>query len=148
MEPPVMPRNILRFGAFLILGTLALAGRPAPADDKDKPTLSGTWEKKDAEPKLEFTSKDELTISPHGSNLDFWIECSYAVTKDGLVKAKVTRLGGREDVVEKAKGAVPVGLEFRFKWKVEGDGATLDEVEGKDVEHVKSRLEGGYTKKS
>ena len=73
---------------------------------------------------------------------------SYTVTKDGLVKAKITRLGGSEDVVKKAKGSVPVGLEFRFKWKVDGDKATLDDLDGKDVEQVKQHLEGEYTKKS
>ena len=51
-------------------------------------------------------------------------------------------------MVEKVKGSVPVGLEFRFKWKVEGDKATLDDLDGKDVEHVKERLQGEYTKKS
>ena len=47
-----MPRNTLRYGTLLVCGVLALAGRPAPADDgkgdKEKPTLSGTWENKDA----------------------------------------------------------------------------------------------------
>ena len=57
-------------------------------------------------------------------------------------------LGGSKDVVEKASGSVPIGLELRFKWKVEGDKATLDELDGKDVEHVKERLQGEYTKKS
>ena len=119
-----MPRNPLRYRTLLVCGVLALACRLAPADDgkgdKDKPIPSGTWEKKDAEPKLEFTGEDKLTIFPHGGNLDFQIDCSYTVTKDGLVKAKITRLGGKEDVVEKAKGSVPVGLEFRVQ--VEGRG--------------------------
>ena len=69
------------------------------------------------------------------------------VTREGLVKAKITRLGGPDDVIEKAKGSVPVGLEFQFKWKVEGEKATLDDLDGKDIEHVKERLEGEYTKK-
>jgi hypothetical protein len=148
-ETRVMRRNTLKFGALLVCGVLALAGRSVPADDGkgDKNKLSGTWEKKEAEPKLEFTGEDKLTIFPHGKNLDFQVECSYTLTKDGLIKAKVTALGGREDVVEKAKGSVPVGLEFKFKWKVEGDVATLDELEGKDVEHMKGVLEGEYAKK-
>ena len=147
-----MLRTPLRYRTLLVCGVLALAGRLALADDgkgdKDKPIPSGTWEKKDAEPKLEFTGEDKLTIFPHGDNLEFQIDCSYTVTKDGLVKAKITRLGGKEDVIEKAKGSVPVGLEFEFKWKVEGDKATLEDLDGKDVEHVKERLEGEYTKKS
>lgn len=116
-------------------------------DDKDKPSLSGSWEKKDAEPKLKFTKEGELTIYPHGDNLNLQIECTYTVTKGGLVKAKVKSLGGEEDVVEKAKNVVPVGMEFEFKWKVDGEAATLDEVDGKDADHVKARLEGDYAKK-
>ena len=46
-----------------------------------------------------------------------------------------------------AAGVVPVGLEFQFKWKVEGDVATLGAMEGKDIDHVKARLEGEYARK-
>ena len=42
---------------------------------------------------------------------------------------------------------MPIGLEFQFQWKVKDDAATLDDLEGKDVEHVKARLEGEYAKK-
>jgi hypothetical protein len=147
-----MPRNSLGSRTLLVCGVLALACRLALADDgkgeKGKPISPGTWERKDAEPKLEFSGEDKLTIFPHGGNVDLQIECSYTVTKDGLVKAKITRLGGPENVIDKVKEAAPVGLEFRFKWKVEGDKATLDDLDGNDVEHVKERLEGEYTKKS
>jgi hypothetical protein len=154
-EPRVMPRIPVRYCTLLVCGVLALAGRPALADDekgdKNKPKLSGTWEKSDAELKLEFTGEDKLTIFPHGSDVEFQIDCSYTVTKDGLVKAKITRLGGQEAVIEKAKASLPVGLEFQLKWTVDKenkDKATLDDLDGKDVEHVKERLEGEYTKKS
>jgi hypothetical protein len=147
-----MPRKPLRNRTLLVCGVLALACRLAMADDakgdKGKPMPSGTWEKKDAEPTLEFTGEDKLTIFPHGSSVEIQIDCSYAVTKDGIVEAEITRLGGSADVVEKVKGSAPVGLKFRFKWKVEGDKATLDDLDGKDVEHVKQHLEGEYTKKS
>ncbi len=145
-----MVRNPLMYRTLLLCGVLSLAGRPALADDGkgDKTIPSGTWEKKDAEPKLEFTGDDKLTIFPHGDNVELQIDCSYTVTKEGLVKAKVTRLGGPESVIEKVKGSVPVGLEFQFKWKAEGDKATLDDLDGNDVEHVKERLQGEYTKKS
>ncbi len=147
-----MPRNPVYYCTLLVGGVLALAGHSAVADDvksdKDKSIPSGTWEKKDAEPTLEFTGEDKLMIFPHGGNLDFQIECSYTVTKEGLVKVKITRLGGQEDAVEKAKGSVPVGLEFEFKWKVDGDKAKLDDLDGKDVEHVRERLQGEYTKKA
>jgi hypothetical protein len=147
-----MLRNHLRYRRLLICSVFVLACGLALADDgkgdNDKPIQPGTWEMKDAEPMLEFAGDDKLTIFPHGGNFDFQIECSYTVAKDGSVKAKITRLGGSKDVIEKASGSVPVGLEFRFKWKVEGDKATLNDLDGKDVEHVKNRLEGDYTKKS
>jgi hypothetical protein len=148
----VMLRTPLTYGTLLVCGVLALACRLALADDgkgdKEKPIPSGTWEKKDAEPKLEFTGEEKLTIFPHGGNVDIQIDCSYTVAKDGVVKVKITGLRGADDVVEKVKGSVPVGLEFSFKWKLDGDNATLDDLGGKDVEHVKERLEGEYTKKS
>jgi hypothetical protein len=143
-----MPRNLLSHRALLVYVALVLAGGLARADDKgDKPTLSGTWEKKDAEPTLEFSADDKLTIRPHGDNLDLEIECSYTVTKDGLIKAKVKSIDGPEKVVEQVKGLVPIGFEFQFKWKVEKSAATLDAMEGKDVDPLKARLEGEYAKK-
>jgi hypothetical protein len=42
---------------------------------------------------------------------------------------------------------VPIGLEFEFNWKADGDKATLEGMEGKDVDHIKARLEGEYAKK-
>jgi hypothetical protein len=139
-----MLRIALSRRALLVYAALILAGRAAPADDK--PKLSGSWEKKEGEMKLEFDG-DELTLYPHGDTVDFQLECSYAVEKDGLVRAKITRLGGRKEIVEKAKGVLPVGTEFKFKWKTEGDAATLDALEGKEIEHAKDRLEGAYVKK-
>jgi hypothetical protein len=156
-EPRIMSRHTLRNGTLvLVCGVLALAGRPAPAEDgkadKEKPVLSGTWERKDAEQnlRLKFSGKQELTLFPHGD--DCQIVCSYKVTKEGLVKAKMRRLEGPKDVVDKAKGGLPIGKEFEFKWKVEEETATLDAVEGEDLdredlEHLKGHLEGKYAKK-
>jgi hypothetical protein len=153
-ETPIMPRNMLWFGTLLVCGIFVLAARPSSADgakddkdDKDKTSLSGSWEKKDAEPKLKFTTEGELTIYPHGDSANIQIKCSYTVTKEGLVKAKVKSLDGAEDVIEKVKNVVPVGMEFKFKWKVEGEAATLNDVEGEDADAVKTRLEGDYAKK-
>ncbi len=143
-----MMRNLIGRRALLACAALILAGGRAWADDKgDKPGPSGTWEKKDAEPKLEFSAGDKLTIRPHGDNMDLRIECSYTVTKDGLVKAKVKGIDGPEKVVEHVKELVPVGFEFQFKWKAEEGAATLDAVEGKDVDPLKAPLEGEYARK-
>src|SRR4051794_4654803 len=35
----------------------------------DKPTLSGSWGKKDSEPTIEFTREGGLTICPHGDTI-------------------------------------------------------------------------------
>jgi RNA polymerase sigma factor (sigma-70 family) len=116
-------------------------------DGKDKPALSGTWAKKDAEPKIEFADKETLKVAPHGKDDVFLVLCSYTVEKDGLVKAKVTGFEGKEEAKQKAKEHLPIGTEFRFKWTVKGDTATLGDLEGKDVDPLKMHLEGDYEKK-
>jgi hypothetical protein len=133
----------------LAFGLLILPAPRAADDDKkeEKPVLSGTWTLKDGQLKMEFSGKDGLTIIPHGDKDQFAVVCSYTADKDGLVKAKITALEGTDEVKEKAKSHVPVGLEFSFKWKVKGDSAKLDELGGKDVEQLKSHLEGEYEKK-
>src|SRR5262249_34692497 len=76
----------------------SLASSLASADDKkdDKPALSGTWTKKDAELKIEFAEKDVVKFFLHGDNADKLIAvvCAYTVEKEGLVKAKVTGFEG------------------------------------------------------
>jgi hypothetical protein len=140
-----MPRTKLHRRSLLSYVALVLVGSLARADDK--PTLSGSWGKKDSEPTLEFKQDGGLTIYPHGDNNAIQIECSYTLSKDGLVKAKVKDISAPEKVVEQVKQVVPIGQEFEFRWKVDGDKAKLEEMEGKDVDHIKERLEGEYTKK-
>jgi len=146
-----MQWSILSRRSFLVGGVLALIARPGKADDGkgegEKTALSGVWSKKDSEVALEFDPEGDLTIYPHGEKFGFEVGGSYTVTKEGVVKVKVTRLDGRADVVEKAKELVPVGLEFRFRWKGKGEAATLDDVEGKDIEPLKGHLEGEYASK-
>jgi hypothetical protein len=136
-------RRILECGVSL--ACIALVPAAANSAD-DRPRLSGSWTKKGADPKVEFDDEDTLTILPHGDGEDAEVECSYTVTKAGLVKAKVVRLGGRQELIEKLKVLVPVGLEFQFNWRVNGDAATLDSLKGKDVAHMKGHLEGEYAK--
>jgi hypothetical protein len=114
--------------------------------DKDKPTASGTWLKKEGQLKIEFPDKGVMKIAPHGGD-EIVVVCSYTITKDGLVKAKITDLEGKDELKEKAKTRLPVGLEWSFTWKVKDDTATLDNVEGKDVEVIKSHMEGEFAKK-
>src|SRR4051812_10590929 len=99
-----MTRNMFSRRALLAYATLLLAGRRSRADDKgDRPSRSGTWEKKDAETKLEFSADGALTIYPHGDSLKLTIGCSYTVSNEGLVKAKVDSIDGPEKVVEHVK---------------------------------------------
>jgi hypothetical protein len=133
----------------LTCGLLILAAPRAAAEDKkgEKPALSGTWALKDGQLKMQFSGKDGLKIHPHGDKDRFAVVCSYTVTKDGSVKAKITELEGSDEVKEKVKDILPVGLEFSFKWKVKGDSAKLDDLDGKDVAQLKSHMEGEYEKK-
>jgi hypothetical protein len=141
----------LKSVVVLACAVLALGGPSASAtdkkDDKDKARLSGVWGQKEGEVRIEFADENVMKISPHGENEVILIVCKYTVGKDGRVKARITDLEGKEEVKAKAKGVVPVGLEFSFKWQVKDDTATLDDLKGDNVESVKSHLEGKYEKK-
>src|SRR5262249_320971 len=117
----------------------------AAADEDAKPALSGTWKQKDGQQEIEFTDKDHLTISAHQG--DLLIRCRYKVEKEGGVKVEIAELDGKDELKEKAKDKLPVGFEFRFKWKARSETATLDDVMGEKAELLKSHLEGDYERK-
>ena len=143
-----MLRNMLSRRTLLGLAALVFAGSQVQADDKnDKPTLSGCWGMKDSEPTLKFTPEGGLTIYPHGDNNAISIECTYTLSKEGLVKVKVKNIDAPEKVIDQVKNVISIGLEFEFHWTADGDKAKLEGMEGKDVEHIKDRLEGEYAKK-
>jgi hypothetical protein len=139
----------LSCGAVLVCAVLTLVGASAAdkAGDKDKPALSGTWAKKDAELKIEFTAKNVLKIAPHGDSNVIAIVCAYTVDKGGRVKAKITGFEGKEEIKKKIQDAVPVGLEFSFQWVVKANTATLDDLKGDNVQLLKTHLEGAFEKK-
>jgi RNA polymerase sigma factor (sigma-70 family) len=119
----------------------------APEDKKDeKPTLSGTWVKKDGEPKFEF-EKETLRLSPHGDSTVMVLTCDYTLDKDGVVKAKITGHAGKEEVKKVAMQKLPVGTEFTFKWMVKKDASVIEDLKGEKVEAFKSHFEGTYEKK-
>ena len=134
---------------FLAGGVIALLAPLILADDKKeaKPSAVGTWKKADGNLVLEFVDKETLKIQPHGDKENIAIECSYSVGKGGVVKAKITGHEGKDEIKKKLKEVAPVGTEFTFKWAVDGDKATIEEMEGKDVDGLKSHLEGKYEKK-
>jgi hypothetical protein len=137
-------------GALLVFSTFVLADLAAWADDKkdkDKPALSGVWELKGGEAKIEFSGKKVVKIAPHGDSAIIAVVCEYSVEKDGLVKAKITEFEGKDEAKEHVKGILPVGTEFSFKWNVKDDTAKLGDLKGDKVEQLKSHLEGDYKQK-
>jgi hypothetical protein len=131
----------------IAIGALALVALPVWADEKkEAKSPSGTWAKKDGELRLEFADKETLRIRPHGDKVEFAVVCSYTV-KDGVVKAKITDLEGKDEIREKAKGHLPNGREFSFTWTAKDDSATLADMKGEDIDTLKSHLEGEYVKK-
>lgn len=126
---------------------VAWSARADDKKDEKKPTLSGVWVRPGGEPKIEFSDKDVMKISPHGDQHAIVIVCEYKREKSGRIKAKVTDLEGSDELKAKIKEHVPPGFEFNFKWVVKDDAATLDDIKGDKVETLKTHLEGKYEKK-
>jgi hypothetical protein len=112
--------------------------------DKDKPGLSGAWERKNADCKIEFADKESLKLYAHQG--DLIVLCEYTVEKD-VVKAKITGLQGKEEIKEKAKDIISVGQAFSFEWKVKDGMATLDKFKSEKLDLLRSHLEGEYEMK-
>jgi hypothetical protein len=140
----MLPKT-LKYGVVLACGVLVVA-LSASAGDKqgDKSTLSGTWNLKGGELKIEFVGKEVMKIAPHGDSAVIGIVCKYTVEKDGRVKAEITGFEGKEEAKKKVQEHLPVGFQFNFTWKMNGDSARLDDLKGKDVALLKSHLEGDY----
>jgi hypothetical protein len=147
----MMRAKTLQWSVVLACSAFILASLSASADDKkdkDKPALSGVWTLKEGETRIEFSDdKNVVTISPHGDSNVIAVICEYTVDKEGLVKAKITDFGGKDEAKKKVKEMLPVGTEFSFKWKVTDNAAKLDDVKGDKVEPLKSHLEGEYSQK-
>jgi hypothetical protein len=129
---------------FIMSGTSAVGDEKT---GKEKPALSGLWEMKGGEMKIEFADKKAIRIIPHGDSNIIVIACEYNLDKDGLVKVKITGFEGKEDAKEAVKNILPVGTQFSFKWKAKDDMAKLDEIKGDQADHLKSHLEGEYSQK-
>jgi hypothetical protein len=145
-----MRAKVFFYGMALMSSLLILAGPSAAADgrnDKDRPALSGGWVLKGGETRLEFDGKKMMKIFPHGDNLVIAVICDYTADKDGSVKATISGFEGKDEVKKMVKELLPVGTQFRFRWKVTDDNARLDEVKGDKAEHLQSHLEGEYSRK-
>jgi hypothetical protein len=133
----------------VLVCVLSLSGLVASADDKkdDKPALSGTWGKKDGELKIAFVDKEVMKIIPHTDPTFITIVCDYTLEKEGVVKAKITSIEGKEEVKKHVLEILPVGTKFSFKWKVNADAGKLTDVAGKEIETLKNHLEGEFEQK-
>jgi hypothetical protein len=128
-------------GAFGI----ALVLSAAAAQDKKETPATTKWER-EAEGvviKYEF-GKDTLKVDVSQADNGAVFTCKTATDKDGVVKATVTESTEKGNFPPTPKK----GFEFSFKWKVDGDKATLSEFkwEGAD-EAVRGIVEGEYKKK-
>jgi hypothetical protein len=132
---------------MVALLAVACAGLAAADEKKGPPAPTGSWVKKDGHLRIDFPDKGMMKVFPHGEKDTFAVVCSYTVAKDGTIQAKITDLEGKDEVKEKAKTFLPVGLEFRFAWKVKDESATLEDVQGKDVDALKSHMEGEFARK-
>jgi hypothetical protein len=122
-----------------------------PADDKDKKDKKdnkpiGIWTREVDEAKVKFEfKKDKLIFHLKNSQGTIDVEATYEVTKEGLLKGKITK-------VEKKgiDGGPDEGDTFSFKFKVKGDTFTLSELKDKDDKQVegepKTLIEGDYKK--
>jgi hypothetical protein len=145
----MMRAKILLCGVVLASSVFIMASLSASAGDKkdkDRPAPSGVWVLQGAELKIDFAEKNVMKISPHGDSNVIAIICKCSVEKEGLVSAKVTDFEGKDEVKEKLKDKLPVGTQFNFKWKVTNDTAKLNDLKGDQADHLKSHLEGEYSR--
>ena len=125
----------------LLAGALGVALLMSSASAQDKKTTTWEREANGIEIKFEF-GKDTLKVTAMQGDNGTVFDCKTTI-KDGLVKATVT------DSTE--KGNFPPtpkkGFEFSFKWKEEGEKATVSEFKWEGLEEAKDIVEGEYKKK-
>jgi hypothetical protein len=121
------------------------------AEDKDKADKKetkhlGTWTRTVDESKVTFDfKKDKMTAKIKTGQGTIDVEATYEVTKDGVIKGKITK-------VEKkgVDGGPDEGDTFSFKFKIKGDTFTVSELKDNDDKAVegeaKALVEGDYKK--
>src|SRR5262249_30859460 len=145
-EHPPSPhwRTLMLFRLVAGGFALALLAGTVVADDKKDKDKGTTWTRESNRIDLTFLfTKDTLTATVMSGENGFVATCKITTDKDGVVKAKITKV--------EEKGKFPnlpkAGIEFSFKWKVNGDTAELSDLKGDDVEDAKGIVEGEYKKK-
>ena len=123
---------------------LALITSPAAAQDKKgKPGTTWVREANDLVITYQFGKNTLKVTAMHGEDGAVFT-CKTKKDKDGVITATVTE--------SMEKGNFPPtpkkGFEFSFKWKVEGDTATLSDFKWEGLnEDAKGIVEGEYKKK-
>lgn len=124
--------------------TAVLLGTVGAQDKKETKEKLVAWEREANGIDLKLdVGKETLKISAFSGDNGVIATCKMTVDKTGKVKATITEVEEKGTFPAKPK----VGLEFTFKWKVEGDKAMLSDLEGEGIEEAKTVLEGEYKKK-
>jgi hypothetical protein len=128
---------------FALISLVGSSAADDKKDPKDKPALV-SWERESNGIDLKLdVGKDVLKVHVFSGENGMIATCKMTVDKDGLVKATVTEVEEKGNFPAKPK----VGFEFSFKWKVDGETATLSDLMGEGVADAKALAEGDYKKK-
>lgn len=134
--------RLLTTFAFAVLGFASAGGAAAQDTKKDKKgALYGVWTRETGgiEIKLDFSTKDVLKASL-SKGTDGMVATCKITTKDGVVKAEVTKVEEKGEFPMKP----PVGFEFGFKWAAKGKTAELSDLTGDNPDSVKQIVQGEY----
>jgi hypothetical protein len=131
----------------LLAGGFALAlllGPVAAQDKKDEKDKAVVWERESNGVDLKFEfGKDTMKLTAFNGENGAIVTCKTKTDKDGVVMATVTAVEEKGNFPPKPK----VGFEFSFKWKADGDKATLSDLKGEGLDDAKGIIEGEYKKK-
>jgi hypothetical protein len=126
------------------LVAFALVGLAFAEEKKETPKLTGTWVREHDGMEITFTFEEKTaSISVMIGDNGMTASTDYTVDKDGIVKAKVTKV--------EEKGTFPAkpvkGFEFSMKVKVDGKKAMVSEFKS-EHEGAAAIIEGEYKQKS
>jgi len=125
----------------VLASAIALTLLAGPVAAQDKKT---TWEREMNGVALTFEfGKDTLKVTAMQGDNGTEFTCKTTTDKNGVVKATVTESTEKGNFPPTPKK----GFEFSFKWKVDGDTATISEFKWEGLEEAKDIVEGEYKKK-
>jgi hypothetical protein len=122
------------FALTVLLGSVVAEDKPA--------VVSWERESNGIDLKLEV-GKDTLKFTVFNGENGAIATCKTTTDKDGVVKVTVTDVEEKGNFPAKPKK----GFEFSFKWKVDGNTATLSDLKGEGLDDAKAIVEGEYKKK-